>query len=261
MESLRKLGLTKYESLIYSDLIKNGKSDARKISERSKVPPTAVYLTLKSLMNKKLIQELKGEISLFEALPAKTALKLFVKEKQSLMLKLGEESLNYIEHLLKEKKPEEKQETVFLTHGKPASVETYLKSFDKARKTFYIIGWKFDEINDKYNLLKGFKKMIGKKIDVRIVLTGSLDKNWNLINDYIEEGIKIKYLPLENFSIFIMDSKECKITLKNSKTKERFNIQILDENLSKAMNFYFLESWKKAKELKYDEKLKRIIEI
>lgn len=259
MESFRKIGLTKYESLIYSDLIKYGKSNAQKISERSKVPPTAVYPNLKNLLNKKLIQEIKGDVSLFEALPARTAIDLFVKEKQDELLKLKEDSIEYAKQLLNEKKPIEKKEVMLFTYGKPASVETYVKSFDKAQKTFYIVGWKFEEINDKYNLLKGFQKMIKRKIDVKIILTGSLNKNWELIQNYKEEGIKIKYLPLENFSIFVMDSEECKITLKNKNTHERFNLKILDKNLSKAINFYFLESWKIAKGLRYDKKSKKII--
>jgi len=85
MEPLRNLGLTKYESAVYSDLIKNGKSEAKDISRRSKIPPTAVYPFLKSLIEKELIQQVKGEISLFEAPPPESALKVFIKGKHDLL--------------------------------------------------------------------------------------------------------------------------------------------------------------------------------
>lgn len=259
MESFKELGLTKYEILTYTTLIKYGKLNAKNISKYSKVPPTAVYPNLKELVNKKLIQEIKGDVSLFGILPVKTALNLFVKEKEKELLEIKQKAIKYSEELLGKGEIEEKKEVMFLTYGKDSSRETYLKYFEEAKISYYILGWKLSEIGDKYNLLKGFQKLIKKKVDVRIILTGSLEKNWQIIKDYIKEGIKIKYLPLENFSIFIMDSEVCKITLKDKKLSERFNIEMLDKSLSKAMNFYFLQSWEHAKELKFDKKLKKIV--
>jgi len=258
MEVLKELGLTKYESLIYEVLLKYKRLDARNISKYSNVPPTAVYPNLKSLLNKRLIQELKGEISIFEVLPPSIALDSFIKQKEKSLKNLKNEAIEQSEQLLNKGEFDENKEVMLLTHGKPASAETYIQSFDKAKESYYILGWKFQKVADKYTLLKSFKKMIKRGVDVRIILTGPLDKNWQLIQDYMDEGVKVKYLPLHNFSIFVMDEKECKFTLKDKKLPDRFNIQILDKSLSKAMHFYFLESWKHAKELMYDKKLKRI---
>ena len=127
-----------------------------------------------------------------------------------------------------------------LTHGKEFSLEVYSDSFLKAKKTFYILGWRLEKIGDKYNLLKKLKRLVKRKIDVRIILTGSGNKKWELISDYIDEGINIKYLPLDNFSIFILDGKECKITLKDKTLMDKFNIFSI---ISKTfLEFIYLEN-------------------
>ncbi|MBD3253411.1 hypothetical protein GF386_06770 [Candidatus Pacearchaeota archaeon] len=259
MEILKDLGLTKYESLIYATILKYNRINAKLISEYSGVPITAVYPNLKTLIKKRLIQELKGDVSLFEALPPDIAIDSLIREKQKNFQELKEKAVREAEDLLNRGVVEGKKEVVLLTYGKPASAEFYLKSINRTKKSYYVLGWKFVKISDKYNFLKGLQKLIKKKIDVRIILTGPIEKNWELIKDYQEAGIKIRYLPLSNFSIFVRDAKECKITLKDKKLPERFNIQILDESLAKAMHFYFLENWEHAKELNYDKKLNGII--
>ena len=52
-----------------------------------------------------------------------------------------------------------------------------------------------------------------------------------------------------NFSIFISDGKTCKITLNDKKLLQRLNITVLDQNLAKAMQDYFLLKWEDAFEL------------
>ncbi|MBU3913777.1 MAG: hypothetical protein KKB21_01725 [Nanoarchaeota archaeon] len=250
MEILRELGLSKYESAIYDALLRHGRSSADKISERSRVPITAVYPNLKSLVSKKLVQQILGDVSLFEAFPAEAALSYYVKRKEEDLEKLKKSAIEYSKSLIKPSQTENR-DVVWLTHGKQFSNEAYLKAFSKARKTFYIIGWRFEKIGNKYSILKELKKLVKRKIDVRIILTGALEKKWDLARDYAAEGIKVRYLPLNNFSIFIRDSEECKITLKDQDLPDRFNIHVADVSLARAMSSYFLEQWREARDLDY----------
>ncbi len=253
MEIFRELGLTKYESLVYETLLKIGISDAGNISRASLVPQTAVYPALKSLIEKQLIQEIKGKISLFESIQSDIAIRNFFEKKEKEFLSIREKAIKYALSLPKEgsKDKSNEKEVLSVTYGKDISSEIYFEAMKKTKKTFYILGWRFDQVDDKYNVLKHLKNLIKKKIDVRIILIGSnpAEKKADLIEDYQAEGIKIKYLPLNNFSIFIRDGEECKITLKDKTLPERFNIRVLDNSLASAMNQYFLTSWKNAQEI------------
>jgi len=249
MDVLKKIGLTAYEIKIYETLIQIGRSNANKISEQSKVPPTAVYPNLKSLILKQLVQKIKGDPSLFSALPPAIGIKKLVLRKNEDLSHTEGVAISYLKNLSKIKNESNKKEIVTLSYGKPISASIYFDACKRAKQSYYILGWKLKKISDKYMFLKALKKMIKKRVDVRIILTGDKEKNFELIKDYKEEGVLIKYLPLENFSIFIMDSSECKITLKDKNLDERYNIQILDKSLAKTMNDYFLEKWKESEEI------------
>ncbi len=246
MEMLRKVGLSEYESKIYEAILKNGRSDAQRISEFSGVPKTAVYPNLRTLIKKGLVQEMKGDISLFEALPHSGAINNYIDSKirdlsslkRELLLELSDIKVNKVEN----------KEVLWITHGKEASREFYKSAFERARKTIFILGWRFEKVSDKYIFLNYLKKLLKKKIDVRILVTG--DKvNKALVKDYQESGIKVRYISIKNLSIFIADSKECKITLKNERLGEKLSINVIDENLARAMNSYFLSCWEKAEEI------------
>ena len=72
---------------------------------------------------------------------------------------------------------------------------------------------------------------------------------WPVLEEYARQGIDLRYYPLQNFSLLIVDGRECKITLKNPEYDQKFNLHIKDPSLSEAMQGYFLNIWEKAKPL------------
>jgi hypothetical protein len=87
-------------------------------------------------------------------------------------------------------------------------------------------------------------------VDVRLLITSPKDKvNLTLLADYREAGVAVKHIGLDNFSLVIIDGRECKITLKNQSLNDKYNIAIVDQNLSKAMNSYFLDCWSRAENI------------
>jgi len=249
MDALKKIGLTEYEIKIYETLIQIGVSSANKISEKSKVPQTAVYPNLKSLVSKRLVQKIDGEVSLFSAISPERGIKEFVLKQNEELSNNEKKAIGYLKNLSKIKNELEKKEPVIFSHGRSISISIYLDACRRAKKSYYILGWKLKKISDKYMFLKELKKIVKKGVDVKIILTGDMEKNFDLIKDYQTEGILVRYLPLESFSIFIMDAEECKITLKNKDLDERYNVQILDKDLAKTMNDYFLEKWKESRDI------------
>lgn len=243
MEELRNLGLSKYETAIYTALLQNGKSDAKTIAAISKVPPTSVYPNLKRLEERQLIKQIKGDISLFAPINPSLALKNFIETRKK---ELEQRYTQTIKKIEKFQKIENKKEVLEITYGKDISSRIHREAIKNSVKSYYILGWRFEKIGDMYDLLKIFKKAIKRKVDVRIILTGNKNKQQQLIKDYVEEGIKIRYFPLDNFSLTISDSKDCKITTKNRENHERNNILIHDNDLARSMNDYFLSLWKKS---------------
>ncbi|MBI5066538.1 hypothetical protein HZA97_10000 [Candidatus Woesearchaeota archaeon] len=246
MDVLKQLGLNGYESAIYEALLKYGRSDARQLSEHSKVPPTAVYPNLKSLVQKGLIQQFEGEISEYEAIKPSIAVKNFIEKKIDDLKELEEVGIPELDHLRCDHKVLQKTQVVSLSHGVDASVAITKEFISKVRKSLYILGWRASS-GHKYTLIDELKKLKG--FDVRIIITRT-PVNQELIKAYKRIGIKVKYYPLQNFSVIIKDGNSCKITLKSPEVKERFNILIKDEDLSSFLNQYFLTIWEKSEEIK-----------
>ncbi len=249
MESLRKLGLTEYECMLYHALLKQGALTADKLAQHSKVPITAVYPNMRALIEKELVQKISGKTAIFSPLPPALALEKLANRKKKELEEYEKEALQALQSIEKEEQGEKNKGVLLITEGRDISVKIYTEAAAHARKSYYIMGWRFEKVGDKYSMLHEFKRLIKKSVDVRIILTESQNKQWELIKDYQKEGIKMRSLPLENFSIFVVDGKECKITLKDRSLPNRFNISILDSSFAKAMESYFLECWKKAKEI------------
>lgn len=252
-KELRSLGLTSYETKIYRCLLEYGKLNAKDIASYSEVPPTAVYPNLKKLLQKGLLQQFKGEVALFEALPPSLVVPSFVEQEKKKLEELQENIVRQAEQALHSKQIVREREVLQVSYGKPFSSAIYVEALAKVKKSFYIVGWIFLKVGDKYKFLQQFKKVLQRGVDVRILLTGPAEKNWGLIKTYQDAGIKLRYIPLNNFSIVVVDGKECKITLKGGDLPDRVNMHILDDSLANALQTYFLDQWNKAENL-YPEK-------
>lgn len=248
MEWLKELGLNKYESSIYFVLLERGRLSGMELSGFSKVPPTAVYPALKKLIDKKLVQKFEGGVASFEAIEPKRAIKSYIEQKKREIEEIGNKAIDFSSKLEK-KEITSKEKIMEVGIGRDFSNSIYYDVFEKAKKTIYILGWRFQKIGDKYNILNRLKKPIKKGVDVRLILIGEKDnKQKKLIRDYESAGVKIRYLHLEEFSLLIMDSKSCKITIKK-KGNEKFSINILDNNLTDTMKDYYLTLWNRAEKI------------
>ena len=245
-QELRQLGLTKYETKIYHTLLEYGKLPAQDIAKYSGVPPTAVYPNLKSLITKQLLQEFSGKIKIFAALEPETAFASFVEKKKKELFLLQQNLTLQAKQVQHKKELVSRQEVLRLSVGKEASEIIYKNFMSKAKNSLYILGWRMYTVGEKYSWLQRYKQLLQRGVDVRLILTGKPEKQWELIKAYQNTGIKTKYLPLENFSLVICDGKECKITLKSKDLPEKINMHINDKDLAQAMHSYFLMSWEKA---------------
>ncbi|MGV8086251.1 MAG: TrmB family transcriptional regulator [Candidatus Woesearchaeota archaeon] len=248
MDSLKKLGLNNYEIAIYKTLFKYSRNNAKKISEYSNVPQTAVYPNLKSLIKKGLVQEIKGEISLFEITDTKIAIKSLINTKKSELENTGKEIATELSSLIKNIPKQENISAVSLSYGVESSHNIAIEIINNAKSTIYIIGWGFITKKNEYNNLRALKNAVEKGIDVRMIINNKESKNLPILKIYKTAGIKIRYFDIQNISIFTSDTN-CKITLKSPQLDERFNIYIRDKDMSKAFIDYFLTVWNKSEKI------------
>jgi len=98
LKTLKKIGLTEYESKIYLTLIKHGTQTAKEISKKSKVPKNRIYDSVEFLKERCLIEEIIGTPKKYKAINPKIALSEYLKSLEKL-----EENLELLY-----KKPKEK---------------------------------------------------------------------------------------------------------------------------------------------------------
>lgn len=248
MNELKQMGLSAYEIAIYKTVLAYGKSSAKEIAEISKVPPTAVYPNVKLLVQKGLLQQIKGDIAYFEAIPPEIAVNGFMQKKVKQIEELKDSLIPKLSSLLHQKEFVRKKEPVLVSQGIGASHEIMKNFIKQAKKSLFIVGWRFRGSKHKnvYLMLNYLKKLVADRKDVRIIITSKEPEIQLVVKEYLKAGIKVRFLPINNFSIVISDCSQCKITLKSAELQDRINMQIDDPDLSIALNDYFLQIWKKA---------------
>ncbi len=247
MEELKKLGLSPYETKIYLALLKHGRMPVREIAEKSTVPPTAVYPNLKKLVQKNLIQEFSGAVAFFEAVDPNIAIPSFIHQRKKSLEELETRLVEQAMSISQDKQVLKAPEVLNVSVGREASSSIYFDALKRTTKTYYILGWTFRTTGVKFAKLQHLVEAKKKGIDVRIIVTGTEIKEWSILKEYMKQGIKLRYYPLNNFSLLVVDGRECKITLKNPEYDQKFNIHIKDASLSEAMQSYFLGMWEKGK--------------
>lgn len=134
-QELRRLGLTQYETRIYCTLIARGTLSAQEIAEHSKVPPTAVYPNIKSLLDKKLIQQFSGKVRAFEALNPELAIPALIEEKRKGLLALQREVVERAKRARNSQQIAPVKEVIQLAQGREISEAVYHSFEEKAQQS------------------------------------------------------------------------------------------------------------------------------
>ena len=130
-EVLESLGLTKVESKVYLDLVRNGNSNASEISKRTHLNRTNLYDVLQSLKQKGFIFTSENIKKIFIANPPEILLKKHEENRIKLEEVIGE--------LHKEIKPDNKKTQIKVFEGKHSFSEI-LKIILKEKNPLYFYG-------------------------------------------------------------------------------------------------------------------------
>lgn len=244
MGELKELGVNGYEEKVYTALLQNGPSHPKRISEKSGVPPTAVYPAVQALVEKGMALRFDTTSQQYEAIPAKTAFKKLVHARMQRIKNTETELITQFESL-------DQQECIppapiLLSRGTGASIEQSDALSAFAKKTFYVLGWNFRKLKSVYYICKHLLELKNRGVDVRMLFTHVTAAGDTLREFLHKEGIPYKFVRTGFISIVIADSERCKITLKHDDLKERVNLMIDNADLAAAMQQYFLTLWKKG---------------
>ena len=239
---LQKLGLSPYEAKSYVALLKHGSMGGKEIAKKSGVPPTSVYRNLESLREKGFVQLLQQEPLVYRAVEPEIALTHYVNFKKVLLEEVETEAIKELNQIKETGRIDKKEEVLEVYSGREQSYEIGKRLIMEAKKEFLMIGR--GEKQSIIDLIQDLKPAVAREVEVRFIIT-TFDENKELIQLLKDEGIKIKYFPLHNFSMLIKDGEESQLVVKKEKEK-RIVLKIMNKDLSQAHVDYFNSIWEKA---------------
>lgn len=241
IKSLKEFGMGEYEAKAYLALTIHGPLPASLVSEKSKIPQSKIYDTLKSLVSKSLAEFWNGRPLRYKAVEPVLALKKIIEHKRIDVDKLNIKTNS----LLNELKPFKGDEFgLWSSKGKRAFLEKAAEMIGRSNKFGYATTSRFSRYSISDN---AYSKALKKGIKIKIIGTSELDEArraraiW-----YASQGAEIRILPMNVHPILgLVDDKEVCIRVDNSSEPDFIwsnNPALI--NISKT---YFQELWERAK--------------
>ena len=239
---LKKLGLSPYEAKCYVTLVKYSSLSGKDIAKKSGVPPTSVYRNLESLQEKGFVSLLQKEPLIYQAVNPEIAITHYVNLKKVVLEEVEQGAIQELQTMKQVGVIEKEKEVLKIYGGRKQGYTIGKKLIETANKEFLLIGSASKQ--SILDIIHSLKKARKKNVICHYIVTMYNDNNKDLIEEVKALGVKIKYYPLQNFSMLIKDKEESLIALKQ--VKERIVLNIKDKDLSSAHRDYFNSIWRKA---------------
>ncbi|MFM5882133.1 TrmB family transcriptional regulator [Methanobrevibacter gottschalkii] len=219
INSLKKLGLNRYEALAYIGLNKIKTGQADEISEVSKLPRSRIYDVLKELNRKGFVEIEGGKPLKYKIIPPS---KIFKEEKNKLIEEL-ENTEKKLEKLYNDEL-DEIQAPIWLIHSSENIIEKEVGIIRKARKTITCsIGFLLE--GEGKAMIKSFNE-IPRNVEIKI-----LANQFCYVNNHKIDIIKIfKDTKLDNLEIIQSDLPMMKLLIVDEKELIRTFTRFTGEN-------------------------------
>ena len=266
-KSLRELGLTKYETDAYLNVLTRGIAEASTIYKEAKIPFGKIYETLNILINKGLIEVQNTRPKKYKAKSAKLAFDHILKMKKEDMEKDLQKTRDLIEQVLEEinninvKEPEEKR--FWTTAVGSEVVELAGANFEEAKKEICICIYHEYQHTNKVQLLKNMPFIMDKVIKASLrgikfrVLAS--EEIMNIFKEIFrklngpEEALQNIYLRTTNnisttyFTIIDSEKVVLQVDDPTNPSNTLAMTKIWDEKLARKIEEKFNEMWEEAK--------------
>ncbi|MCC7553242.1 MAG: transcriptional regulator [Methanobacteriaceae archaeon] len=203
IETLKKLGLTTYESIVYLTLNYLVSGKAIEISEHSKVPRSKVYDVLKSLHEKNFIEIERSRPIKYSVIPPK---EVFKREKKDLIYKLNQLELELNE--IYEDQISQVQAPMWLIHGEEKIINKELEIISRSKKSINLrIGFLFKGEIERLNEIFNKKS----KISINVLASPKCyvgNKKVEISNYFNQNNVFIKTDDIPQVKMIIRDENE-----------------------------------------------------
>ncbi len=244
-DDLKLLGFTDYEIAIYITLLKEGPLKGTILSRLSGVPHGKTYVSALNLQKKGFITIMQEKPKIFQAIGPEIVVKDAIKEKLEKFREMEKNLLNQLKGIQKTKVKEPISERIALISGEDPRL--YRHVFGTARRKLRRIYTCEERHFDRARIVN---KLLKKGVKVEYLITKITKKGLHYMAEDKEKGLELKYYPIDNLRLVLKDDKEAIIQIKNPKDpKDRICIYVQSEELTKALNHYFDNVWRKAKDI------------
>ena len=245
---LQKLGLSPYESKSYVALLKHGSLGGKEVAKSSGGPPTSVYRNLESLREKGFVQLLQQEPLVYRAVEPEIALTHFVNYRKVLLEEAENEAIRELNQIKETGGIGKREEVLEVYAGREQSYALGKRLILEAKTEVLMIGRGTGQ--SILNLIHDLKAAVERKVEAKFIIT-TYDENKELVQLLKDEGVKVKYFPLHNFSMLVKDGEESQLVVKGEKEDKRVKeqrtvLRIKSRDLAKAHQHYFHSIWRKA---------------
>jgi sugar-specific transcriptional regulator TrmB len=257
-ETLKKFGLSDYESRVYTTLVLNGPLKAGDVSSESNVPQSKVYTILEQLINKWMVEFLGGRPKEFKAVSPSVALKNLLEEKEKEIETLRSK-VNDLSKVLKPVRVrEEVLEGIWTIKGKKYKevFDKVSEMIDRSQKYVYGITRDYSRTN---RFVEAVKACIKRGVKVRVIGMEKLDGiNYYKAKWYHTVGAEVRLLEQKvHPRIVVVDGKEVFLRLDhNPERKERYRFDAIwsaNPSLVKVMDSYVRNLWNISKPVNWDK--------
>ncbi|MCL2157205.1 MAG: TrmB family transcriptional regulator [Methanobrevibacter sp.] len=205
IDSLKKLGLSTYQALVYLSLTYMISGTASEISTNSSVPRSKIYDVLKILGEKGFVDIERGRPLKYHVVPPK---EVFQHRKEKILEELEETEmkLNYAYESQLSKIPA----PIWLIHGTERIIKKELEIISRAKKTVNIrMGFLFK--NEIDQLIEKFNRLIKRGVEINILASPYSyvdNKKINIIRELKDSEVNIMKADLPFVKMIVRDGKE-----------------------------------------------------
>lgn len=244
-EFLEQFGLSQYEKMAYTTLLRIGRSKSQEIAKESNVSYGRIYEILEKLTDKGLITLFPTEPKTFEAIDPKLAFKLIIKQKEDHLheLKKQIEVLSIPEQHIKLLT----QDQTIVLQGKQKQLSMISEMHERAKKEILLIPGVY-ELNTSRKT--GTIKALTRGVKINLLVTEITQHNKEFIKEGMKLGQEVRQNKLSGLRLIVADNKEAMISIVNPATKDRISIYTTNKEFAHSMGIFFNALWIGSKQIK-----------
>lgn len=251
-----KIGLTEYQSLIISTLLKDSGITAQEISSKANIPYTKIYSVLKTLEDKGYIRSNMERPKKYFAIEPDELKDTLLERKERELQSLKQELEFHIDNLNTTYSGDHLKEIPvwFLPSRESLVSEVISICQEVEEEVIYVVMTVWKRLGSSERVLNAIEKMNEKNVDMRMVIPSSVDDNAPELNNLASRGFLLRKTDPEDisYSLVIADGHRCGLTIKRaSSTKSEKGLRINNESIADTLYRYFEDLWEKGEPLEF----------